>query len=62
MLVIHFLDMKMEISADQVEQAITQFYGDPSGKPNLNTWLTQAQHSTQAWKFAWILLSKSKVF
>ena len=51
----------MEINAQQVEQAVTQFYADPTGKSELNTWLTQMQHSTHAWNFAWVLLDKSKV-
>ena len=51
----------MEITPDQVEQAVTQFYSDTAGKSELNTWLTQIQHSTHAWNFAWVLLDKSKV-
>lgn len=54
--------MRMEITPEQVEHAVSQFYSDPTGKSELNTWLTQVQHSTHAWKFAWVLLNKSKVY
>ncbi|MCL4119624.1 UNVERIFIED_CONTAM: hypothetical protein GTU68_016479, partial [Idotea baltica] len=46
--------------AEQVEQAVSEFYADPNGKSELNSWLTNIQHSTNAWNFAWILLSKTK--
>ncbi|XP_076054811.1 importin-13-like protein cdm isoform X2 [Oratosquilla oratoria] len=51
---------EMEISAEQVERTVVEFYGDPVTKSGLNTWLMQAQHSPQAWNFAWQLLHPSK--
>ena len=51
----------MDVTAEQVEQAVTQFYASGNGKPELNTWLTQLQHSNQAWTFAWVLLDRNKV-
>ena len=52
----------MEVTAEQVEQAVIQFYANTTGKPELNTWLTHLQHSNQAWNFAWTLLDRNKVF
>ncbi|KAL7639589.1 UNVERIFIED_CONTAM: hypothetical protein RMT77_010090 [Armadillidium vulgare] len=53
-------EMRMEITPEQVELGVSQFYADPSGKTELNTWLIQIQHSTHAWNFAWTLLSRNK--
>lgn len=52
---------KMEVSAEQVEQAVVEFYRDPVAKGGLNTWLMQAQHSRHSWTFAWPLLDQRKV-
>lgn len=51
---------KMEVSAEQVEQAVVEFYQDPVAKSGLNAWLMQAQHSRHSWTFAWPLLDPSK--
>ncbi|XP_047488672.1 importin-13-like [Penaeus chinensis] len=51
---------KMEVSAEQVEQAVVEFYRDPVAKSGLNTWLMQAQHSRHSWTFAWPLLDPRK--
>ncbi|XP_063872317.1 importin-13-like isoform X2 [Scylla paramamosain] len=51
---------KMEVSAEQVEQAVVEFYRDPVAKSGLNTWLMQAQHSRHSWTFAWPLLDQRK--
>lgn len=51
----------MEVSAEQVEQAVVEFYRDPVAKGGLNTWLMQAQHSRHSWTFAWPLLDQRKV-
>ncbi|XP_063602687.1 importin-13-like [Penaeus indicus] len=50
----------MEVSAEQVEQAVVEFYRDPVAKSGLNTWLMQAQHSRHSWTFAWPLLDPRK--
>ena len=52
----------MAVSCREVEEAVNQFYGNPMGKTEVHTWLTQAQHSTHAWNFAFLLLDPSKVF
>lgn len=51
----------MEVTAREVEDAVNQFYENPNGKTEVHTWLTQAQHSTHAWSFAFQLLDPSKV-
>ncbi|KAK7077324.1 Importin-13, partial [Halocaridina rubra] len=50
----------MEVSAEQVEQAVVEFYQDPVSKSGLNAWLMQAQHSRHSWTFAWPLLDPGK--
>ncbi|KAG7165557.1 Importin-13-like [Homarus americanus] len=50
----------MEVSAEQVEQAVVEFYRDPVAKSGYNAWLVQAQHSRHSWTFAWPLLDPRK--
>lgn len=51
----------MDANSQEVEKAVNQFYSNPTGKAEVHTWLTQAQHSTHAWTFAFHLLDPSKV-
>lgn len=51
--------MKMEVSVEQVEQVVIEFFRDPA-KSGHNAWLMQAQHSSHAWTFAWPLLDPRK--
>ena len=53
--------MAMVIGAKEVEDAVIAFYKNPTGKGHIHTWLTQAQHSSHAWNFAFQLLDPSKV-
>ena len=51
----------MAVSAKEVEDAVNEFYKNPTGKNDVHNWLTQAQHSTYAWTFAFQLLDPTKV-
>ncbi|XP_040576094.1 importin-13 [Lepeophtheirus salmonis] len=46
-----------DISAASVERTVLQFYRTPS--PELQTWLTNAQHRGEAWSWSWDLLSSN---
>ena len=51
----------MDVSSREVEDAVNQFYSSPTGKTEVHSWLTQAQHSAHAWTFAFHLLDPTKV-
>uniref|UniRef100_A0A2C9LA12 Importin-13 n=1 Tax=Biomphalaria glabrata TaxID=6526 RepID=A0A2C9LA12_BIOGL len=50
----------MDYSADNVEQAVKQFYLNPSLQSEVHFWLTGAQISPDAWSFCWDLMSPNK--
>ena len=54
-------DSRMDVNAREVEDAVNEFYKNPTGKNDIHNWLTQAQHSTYAWTFAFQLLDRTKV-
>ena len=54
----------MEFTPENLEKAVAHFYQDLNSQSNLtqlNSWLTVAQSSAQAWAFSWHLLDKTKV-
>lgn len=53
----------LDWTVDNVESALYQLYFDPDmeRKSMAQTWLTQAQASSQAWHFCWALLSPNKI-
>ncbi|KAH9499827.1 Importin-13 [Bulinus truncatus] len=50
----------MDYSAANVEQAVKQFYLNPSLQSDVHFWLTGAQISPQAWSFCWNLMAPNK--
>lgn len=52
----------MEITLENLERAVTQFYhSDASLQAQAHQWLTAVQASPEAWCFVWELLQPSKV-
>lgn len=52
----------MDYTADNLEKAVTVFYrSEASQQAEAHQWLTEAQHSPQAWSFVWDLLHPNKV-
>ncbi|CAG5128606.1 unnamed protein product [Candidula unifasciata] len=50
----------MEYTAENVEQAVKQFYLNPSLQSEVHFWLTGAQISPAAWSFCWSLMAPNK--
>lgn len=50
----------MAYTAENVEQAVLQFYQQSMVHPQIHEWLTKAQISPQAWSFSWDLLGRQK--
>ncbi|CAL1539957.1 unnamed protein product [Lymnaea stagnalis] len=50
----------MDYSAANVEQAVKQFYLNPSLQSEVHFWLTGAQISPAAWSFCWELMAPNK--
>ncbi|RUS89456.1 hypothetical protein EGW08_002753 [Elysia chlorotica] len=50
----------MDYSSANVEQAVLQFYQNPSLQSNVHFWLTGAQISPSAWTFCWELMGPTK--
>jgi len=50
----------MDYTADNVEQAVKQFYLSPSLQSEVHVWLTGAQISPAAWCFCWDLMGPDK--
>lgn len=51
----------MELTVENLEEAVSHFYRNSATQSQLNVWLTAAQSSAQAWTFGWQLLDQSKV-
>ena len=51
----------MELSTENIEKAVHQFYVDAANQQEINKWLMAAQISPQAWVFSGQLLAKDKV-
>ncbi|XP_012939318.1 importin-13 isoform X2 [Aplysia californica] len=52
--------MATEYTAHNVEQAVKQFYLNPSLQSEVHIWLTGAQISPAAWSFCWDLMGPDK--
>ncbi|VDI21228.1 Hypothetical predicted protein [Mytilus galloprovincialis] len=50
----------MAYTAENVEQAVLQFYQQSMVHPQIHEWLTKAQISTEAWSFSWELMGSHK--
>lgn len=50
----------MAYTAENVEQAVLQFYQQSMVHPQIHEWLTKAQISPEAWSFSWELLGSQK--
>lgn len=50
----------MAFTADNVQQAVSQFYHQSVVQPHINDWLIKAQISSEAWAFCWELLDYQK--
>ena len=50
----------VELSSDNVERAVLQFYQSSATSQETHKWLTLAQLSPQAWNFCWDLIHQDK--
>lgn len=50
----------MEFTANNVEEAVSQFYSNSDHKHHVHTWLTKARVAKEAWAFVWELLEPQK--